>query len=178
MTAAAPTSAATTAPTRSWSDSLGEVGASVAITPEATACVGRRPGSHTLSRMLTALHTLIYSDDPEATRAFFRDVLGWPHVEHPESASGWLIFKSGPSELGVHPTSGTHGGHDYSYPLQHKVSLMCDDIEATIAELEARGAQFSGPPRDLGFGIAATLEIPGAGEMLVYEPRHPEAHSL
>ena len=128
--------------------------------------------------MLTALHTLIYSDDPEATRAFFRDVLGWPFVEHPESASGWLIFKSGPSELGVHPTSGTHGGHDYSYPLQHKVSLMCDDIDATVAELEARGAKFSGPAQDLGFGIAATLELPGAGEMLVYQPRHPEAFSL
>lgn len=125
--------------------------------------------------MLTALHTLIYSDDPEATRAFFRDVLEWPYVE---STPGWLIFKSGPSELGVHPTSGTHEGHDYSYPLQHKVSLMCDDIEATVAELEARGAEFSGPPEDLGFGIGASLKLPGAGEMLVYQPRHPEAHSL
>ena len=128
--------------------------------------------------MLTALHTLIYSDDPEATRAFFRDVLGWPFVEASGSDSGWLIFKSGPSELGVHPTSGAHDGHDYSYPLQHKVSLMCDDIEATVAELEARGAEFSGPPQDLGFGRAATLALPGAGEMLVYQPRHPEAFGL
>ena len=135
----------------------------------------QRRGSHTLSHMLTALHTLIYSDDPEATRAFFRDVLGWPYVE---SAPGWLIFKTGPSELGVHPTSGTQEGHDYSYPLQHKVSLMCDDIEATVAELEARGAEFSGPPEDTGFGIAAHLKLPGAGEIMLYEPRHPEAHSL
>ena len=56
--------------------------------------------------MITSLHALIYSDDPEATRAFLRDVLGWPYVEHAESEPGWLIFKTGPSELGVHPTSG------------------------------------------------------------------------
>ena len=138
----------------------------------------RRAGSHTLSRMLTALHTLIYSDDPEATRAFFRDVLGWPYVEGSESDPGWLIFKSGPSELGVHPTSGTHEGGDYSYPLQHKISLMCHDLEATIAELEARGAEFSGPPEDLGFGTAAQVKLPGAGELMLYEPRHPEAFDL
>jgi predicted enzyme related to lactoylglutathione lyase len=128
--------------------------------------------------MLTAVHTLIYSNDPEATRAFFRDVLRWPYVEHPDSELGWLIFKTGPSELGVHPTSGTHEGHDNSYPLQHKVSLMCHDIEATMAVLEGRGAEFSGPPEDAGFGIGAKLKLPGAGEILLYEPRHPEAHSL
>ena len=50
--------------------------------------------------MIKAVHTLIYSDDPEATRSFLRDVLGWPYVEHPESGSGWLIFKTGPSEMG------------------------------------------------------------------------------
>ena len=60
--------------------------------------------------MITSIHTLIYSDDPPATRAFLRDVLGWPYVEHAESGSGWLIFRCGPSELGVHPTSGTWEG--------------------------------------------------------------------
>ena len=53
--------------------------------------------------MIKAVHTLIYSDDPEATRAFFRDVLGWPYVEHAESEPGWLIFKTGPSEMGSTP---------------------------------------------------------------------------
>jgi catechol 2,3-dioxygenase-like lactoylglutathione lyase family enzyme len=134
--------------------------------------------SRTLRRMITAVHTLIYSDDPEATRSFLRDVLGWPFVAHPESETGWLIFKTGPSEMGVHPTSGTHEGEVYSYPLQHLVSLMCDDIEATVAELEARGAEFAGPPEDAGFGVGTKLKVPGAGEILLYEPRHPEAYSL
>lgn len=128
--------------------------------------------------MIKAVHTLIYSDDPEVTRAFLRDVLGWPYVEHPESDPGWLIFKTGPSEMGVHPTSGTHEGHDYSYPLHHSISLICDDIEATVAALEAKGAEFSGEVEDFGFGLATSLKLPAAGEILLYQPQHPEAHSL
>jgi predicted enzyme related to lactoylglutathione lyase len=127
--------------------------------------------------VIKAMHTLIYSDDPEATRSFLRDVLGWPYFED-AAEPGWLIFKTGPSEMGVHPTSGTYDGQDYSYPLHHSVSLMCDDIEATVAELEARGAEFSGQIQDFGFGVGTNLKLPGAGEILLYEPRHPEAHSL
>jgi len=127
--------------------------------------------------MITAVHTLIYSDDPEATRAFFRDVLGWPFVEEPD-VPGWLIFKTGPSELGVHPTSYTWEGEEYSHPLQHTVSLMCDDIAATVAELEAKGARFSGAVENMGFGLGVNVEVPGAGEMLLYEPRHPAAYDL
>ena len=78
--------------------------------------------------MITAMHTLVYADDAEAARAFFRDVLGWPHVD---AGGGWLIFRAGPSELGVHPT-GDIGQH-------HEITLMCDDIEQTVTELEAKG---------------------------------------
>ena len=126
--------------------------------------------------MITAVHTLIYSEDAEATRAFFRDVIGWPFVEEPD-VPGWLIFKTGPSELGVHPTSYTWEGKEHSHPLQHTVSLMCDDIAATVAQLEAKGAQFSAV-EDMGFGLGVNLHVPGAGEMLLYEPRHPTAYDL
>ena len=111
--------------------------------------------------MITAVHTLIYSDDAPATRAFFRDVLGWPFVEHAESGQGWLIFQTGPSELGVHPTSGTHGGKDWSTPRQHSVSLMCDDIEATRAELEGKGASFAGDVERLRLRQGADAAGPG-----------------
>lgn len=131
-----------------------------------------------LTDMITAVHSLIYSDDPEATRAFLRDVLGWPYVEHPESEPGWLIFKTGPSEMGVHPTKGSHEGSQYAYPLHHSISLMCDDVEATVAELEGKGATFSGGIEDYGFGLATMLRLPGAGEIMLYQPQHPEAHSL
>jgi predicted enzyme related to lactoylglutathione lyase len=128
--------------------------------------------------VIKAVHTLIYSDEPEATRSFFRDMLGWPYVEDPETEPGWLIFKTGPSELGVHPTSGTYEGQDYAHPRHHSISLMCDDIDATVAELEGKGAEFSGPVEDFGFGLGISLLVPGAGEILLYQPRHPEAHSL
>ncbi len=125
--------------------------------------------------MITSVHTLIYSDDAEATRAFLRDVLEWPYVE---SDGGWLIFKTGPSELGIHPTSGTHEGEAWSHPRHHSVSLMCDDVEATVIELKAKGAEFSGAIQDLGFGLGITLELPGAGGMLLYQPKHPTAYDL
>ena len=136
------------------------------------------PHQSTISELIKAVHILIYSDDAEATRTFLRDVLAWPHVEHPESEQGWLIFKTGPSELGVHRTAGIYEGEAYSHPRHHSISLMCDDIEATVAELAARGATFSGGVEDFGFGLGTSLELPGAGAILLYEPRHPEAHGL
>ncbi len=125
--------------------------------------------------MITAVHTLLYADDPDAARTFFRDVLGWPHVD---AGHSWLIFKTGPSELGVHPTSGDEGREAWSAPQHHEVTLMCDDIEATVAELSAKGATFEGEARDQGFGLGATLVIPGAGTMLLYQPKHPPAYAL
>jgi len=116
--------------------------------------------------MITAVHTLVHAEDADAARAFFRDVLGWPHVD---AHDGWLIFKTGPSELGVHPADGAPS---------HEISLMCDDIEATMAELAGKGAEFAGEVQDRGFGRTVMLEIPGAGEMMLYQPRHPLAHSL
>ncbi len=128
--------------------------------------------------MIKAVHTLIYSDDPEATRAFLRDVLRWPHVEDSDSEPDWPIFRTGPSEMAVHPTGGTWEGQSYSHPRHHSISLMCDDIEATKAELEGRGAEFAGGVEDHGFGLGLMLKVPGADDILVYQPRHPVAHSL
>ena len=128
--------------------------------------------------MITSIHTLIYSDDPPATRAFLRDVLGWPHVEHQESEPGWLIFRSGASELGVHPTSGTWEGETFSHPVHHEISLMCDDVAGTRADLEAKGATFSGGIDDRGFGLTTMMHLPGAGQILLYQPTHPTAHDL
>ncbi len=117
--------------------------------------------------MITAVHTLVYADDADAARAFFRDVLGWPHVDAHE---GWLIFRTGPSEMGVHPANG--GGQ------HHEISLMCDDIDQTVADLRAEGVRFEGAIEDRGFGRTIPLEVPGAGQMFLYEPRHPTAFDL
>jgi catechol 2,3-dioxygenase-like lactoylglutathione lyase family enzyme len=127
---------------------------------------------------IVAVHTLIYSDDAPATRAFLRDVLGWPCVEDPGSGNGWLIFRTGPSELGVHPTRGEWDGQVYESPRHHSIALVCDDIAATRGDLEAKGATFSGGVSDEGFGRTAMLDVPGADPIMLYEPHHPTAFDL
>ncbi len=127
--------------------------------------------------MITAVHTLVYADDAVAARTFFRDVLGWPNVD---AHDGWLIFATGPSELGVHPNSQAAGGGDpdWSTSQHHEITLMCDDIEATVAELTAKGVQFTRAARDDGFGLTTTFVVPGGGEMMLYQPRHATGYDL
>jgi hypothetical protein len=55
---------------------------------------------------------------------------------------------------------------------------MCDDIEATVAELSAKGVEFTGPPVDRGFGVVATMNVPGGGALSIYQPKHRLAIGL
>ena len=128
--------------------------------------------------MITALHALLYSEDPSATRAFFRDVLGWPYLEDTSSEPGGLIFRSGPSEIGVHPNSWTYGGESTTVPIHHEVSLMCDDLGATMSELSAKGAEFTSEPADHGFGLCTTLRVPAAGEILLFQPSYSPSYNV
>jgi catechol 2,3-dioxygenase-like lactoylglutathione lyase family enzyme len=126
--------------------------------------------------MITAVHTLIYAHDPDAARAFFRDVLGLPGID---TGGGWLIFKTGPSERAAHPSSWEYEGETGSTDQQFDVSLMCDDLEQTVSELTAKGAQFVGNFSDQGWGITTRMVVPGAGEMTLYQPKYdPPATSL
>lgn len=118
--------------------------------------------------MISGFHSILYSDDPEATRAFLRDVLRWPHTD---AGEGWLIFRTPPSEVGVHPTTGPEGQQWATVP-RHEVSLMCDDIGATVAELRSRGAEVGDEVVDQGYGLVTTVAIPGAGTVHLFEPRY------
>jgi hypothetical protein len=112
---------------------------------------------------IVGAHVLLYTSEPERLRAVLRDVFRWRHVEDPKSEPGWLIFALPPAELGVHPSDG---------PTHHELSLICDDVRATKAELAGKGVDFRGEPKDLGFGIGVTMVLPGGVEALLYEPRH------
>ena len=112
---------------------------------------------------------LFYTPEADALRAVLRDALGWPFVEHAESAPGWLIFKLPPAELGVHRSEAW---------TKHAIVPMCDDIEGTIAELREKGIEFRGEPTDEGFGITITMLLPGGVEVLLYEPKHARAIDL
>ena len=111
---------------------------------------------------VTGFHALIYTTEAEAVRAVFRDVFGWNYVD---AGEGWLIFALPPGELAAHPAD----------QPKHEVCLMCDDLETTIADLSSKGIQFDGEPRDAGFGVTITMRLPGAADVLLYEPRHPTA---
>jgi catechol 2,3-dioxygenase-like lactoylglutathione lyase family enzyme len=116
--------------------------------------------------MITGTHTIIYAKDADKARAFFKDTLNFPHVD---AGRGWLIFALPPSEVAAHPADGNEG--------QHQLYLMCDDISKTVASLKAKGVKFTSEPVDQRWGILATLEIPGGGEIGLYEPRHPRPPS-
>ena len=110
-------------------------------------------------------HMLVYTSEPEAVRAIFRDVFGWSHVD---DGQGWLIFALPPAEIGVHPTEGP----SQDTGNRHQISLMCDDVTITVAELRAKGVDVRGEPQDQGWGVTTQIVLPGGTEMMLYEPRH------
>lgn len=114
--------------------------------------------------MITGVHSMLYTPQPEAVRAFFRDVLGFRHVD---AGEGWLIFALPPAELGVHPSNP---------PLHHDLYLMCDNLEQTMAELASKGVEFTSPIKSEGWGATTAIALPGGGRIGLYQPRHPTAH--
>jgi uncharacterized glyoxalase superfamily protein PhnB len=111
--------------------------------------------------MITGVHAVMFSSAADGLRAFLRDVLGLDSVD---AGGGWLIFALPPAELAVHPSDGDPGTALY---------LMCDDIEATVAELAAKGVEFVRPVSDERWGRVTAMRVPGGGELGLYEPRHP-----
>jgi predicted enzyme related to lactoylglutathione lyase len=122
--------------------------------------------------MITGAHFLLYSDDPSADRAFFRDVLGFRAVD---AGEGWLIFALPAAEMGVHPANGTfvqrHADHDLQGMLLY---LMCDDLPASMAELRVRGVHCTAV-QEAEWGRATTIPLPSGGAIGLYQPTHPTA---
>jgi hypothetical protein len=126
-------------------------------------------------RVITAAHMLINSYDETATRAFLRDVLELPNIDVHD---GWLIFKTGPSELAVHPASVPTVDAEGVVRPRHEISLMCDDLGRTVSELTAKGAEFIGSPSEHRWGTSIMVKVPGAGELMLYQPKHLTAYDL
>jgi predicted enzyme related to lactoylglutathione lyase len=125
--------------------------------------------------MITGSHAIIYAEDAEKARAFFRDALDLPFVD---VHGGWLIFKLPPAELGIHPKGGAGDLDTGPANGHHELYLMCDNVEATVAELSAKGVEFTSPIEDQGFGLLTRMRIPGAGEIGLYQPKHQTAYDL
>ncbi len=122
--------------------------------------------------MINGAHVLLYSDDPEADRAFFRDVLKFRSVD---VGRGWLIFALPPAEAALHPSSGDnrqlHGGRSL---LGAALYLMCDDLHSLVESLKAKNVSCT----EIGeeqWGIKTTIRLPSGGEIGLYQPKHQTA---
>jgi len=115
--------------------------------------------------MITGAHSIIYSKDPEADRRFLRDVLKFPNVD---AGDGWLIFGLPPAEVAVHPSKKND---------VHEFYLICDDVEAFVAEMASREIGCR-PVRDQGWGRLTEVTLPGGGRLGVYEPRHARPKAM
>lgn len=112
--------------------------------------------------MISGVHAIIYSKQAERLRTFLLDTLKLPSVD---AGGGWLIFALPPAELGIHPAEDSY----------HELYLMCDDIEATIRELKAKGVELATPIADQGWGLLSRLRLPSGDEISLYQPKHPTA---
>ena len=115
--------------------------------------------------MIRGVHTMFYSSDATALRAFLRDKLGFPFTDVGE---GWLIFDLPEAEMGCHPADDRDGAR----PGTHDISFYCDDIEATVAELKSRGVEFIADIADQGYGLVTHFKMPGNLDVQLYQPRY------
>jgi predicted enzyme related to lactoylglutathione lyase len=115
--------------------------------------------------MITGAHIIVYSKDPEADRAFFRDVLKFSSVD---AGHGWLIFALPPTEGAFHPSEKND---------VHELYFMCDDLKATMESLKGKKVK-CGPVTEERWGLLTHLSLPSGGKIGLYQPKHPTAISL
>lgn len=114
--------------------------------------------------MITGIHAIFYSKHADTLRAFLNDVLELPSVD---AGGGWPIYAAPPTELAVHPTDGEAG---------HELYLMCDDVNAIVQKLNARGIRTE-PVADRGWGLVTAIELEGGERIGLYQPRHPRPNA-
>lgn len=146
--------------------------------------------------MINGAHVLLYSEKAELDRAFFKDVLGFPHVD---VGHGWLIFALPPAEVAVHPAdgegartensgAGNSGAQDSGQQdsgrqdaahrqLDAVLYLMCDDLAAEVARLKGKGASCT-EIKEERWGIVTTIRLPSGGELGLYQPKHEVAYGM
>jgi catechol 2,3-dioxygenase-like lactoylglutathione lyase family enzyme len=116
--------------------------------------------------VINGSHVILFSNDADADRRFFAEVLRLPNVD---AGGGWLIFELPPAELAMHPAEG---------PASHELYFMCDDVDATITELRALGVEFTQEITEERWGRLTRFRLPGGSEVGMYETRHPRAAEL
>ena|SRR5690606_5488412 len=118
--------------------------------------------------MITGVHTMFYTSEPEALRAFFRDKFGFGFTD---VGHGWLIFDLPDAELGVHPAGATQKEHGAPSGMHH-ISFYCDDIETTVDELRAKGVEFTDGITNQEYGRTIHFKVPGGFVLELYQPHY------
>ncbi len=115
--------------------------------------------------MIRGVHTMFYTSEPEAFRAFLRDKLKFPYTD---VGGGWLIFDLPEADMGCHPAEAEKGAPSGT----QSISFYCDDIEKTVAEMKSRGVEFTQGIVDQGYGLVTHFKMPGNCEVQLYQPRY------
>ena len=122
--------------------------------------------------MIHGAHFLLYSRDADADRQFLQNVLGLTGVD---AGGGWMILGLPPAEIAVHPATQSFVQRDAGHEMLGAVLyLMCDDVRATVKDLESRGASTSDLHTER-WGIRTTVTLPSGSELGLYQPTHPTA---
>ena len=122
--------------------------------------------------MIKGVHTMFYSSEPEALRAFLRDKLDFPFTD---VGDGWLIFDVPEADMGCHPASPLE--IDGKPSGTHDISFYCDDIEGTVEELRMRGVEFMGEIRNQGYGLVTRFTMPGHIVVQLYQPLYTKGRA-
>jgi catechol 2,3-dioxygenase-like lactoylglutathione lyase family enzyme len=109
--------------------------------------------------MIKGVHAMFYTPQADELRAFLRDQLGLPFVD---TGGGWLVFSLRDGEVASHPASQPSQG----------LSFYCDDLQQTMAELAARGVEFTGGVSEQQWGWLTHFKLPGGGEADLYQPKY------
>lgn len=117
--------------------------------------------------MIKGVHTMFYSSQAAALREFMRDKMGFKAHDIGE---GWLIFELPEADMGIHPADahGAEGGTSGT----HNISFYCDDIHQTVAEMKAKGVEFTAEIEDHGYGYVTMFKVPGDFELQLYQPKY------
>jgi len=109
--------------------------------------------------VIKGIHAIFNTKHPEEMYGFLKDVLGLQYVD---AGNGRLFFAAPPTELAV---------HEAEVDTKPELWLICDDIAATVQQLEKKGIKTT-PVADRGWGLVTTLELPGGDKLGLYEQRH------
>lgn len=114
--------------------------------------------------MIRGLHAMFYSSQADELRTFLRDKLGFNGTD---VGGGWLIFDTPEADIGVHPTDGNDVASGTA-----DISFYCDDINATVRDLQSRGVEFTQEVEDHGYGLVTHFKVPGGFTVQLYEPKY------